>query len=64
MHGKLPSKKFHALLHEGCPLEAVGECLPAFAAYTGLVPAFCQAGFIVVARYSKGRPIYRYWIGG
>jgi hypothetical protein len=46
---------------EGYPVELEQE-MPALFAYTGLVSAFKQAGFVEVARRSERRPMMRYWI--
>lgn len=49
---------------EGYPVDPLGERLPDVLGYTGLVPAFLEAGFEEVARRSDRRPMFRYRIGG
>jgi GNAT superfamily N-acetyltransferase len=48
---------------EGYPVEPVeGKKMPPVFVYTGLAPAFIQAGFVEAGRRSEKRPIMRYYI--
>jgi GNAT superfamily N-acetyltransferase len=52
-----------AKIVEGYPVEPRKPEMPPVFAFTGLVSAFRQAGFVEVARRSETRPIMRYEIG-
>jgi hypothetical protein len=45
---------------EGYPIEPGRGRIPDAFAYTGLLPAFEDAGFVEVARRSETRPVMRY----
>jgi hypothetical protein len=47
---------------EGYPVEPKKGAIADASAYTGLVSAFRQAGFVPVIRRSETRPIMRYLI--
>jgi len=48
---------------EGYPVEPQeGKKMPPVFVYTGLAPAFLQAGFVEAGRRSEKRPIMRYYI--
>lgn len=49
---------------EGYPVEPGKGRVPAVSAYTGLVSAFCRAGFVEVLRRSATRPIMRCTVEG
>ena len=51
-----------AKIVEGYPVEPKKEAVADASAYTGLVSAFRQAGFVPVLRRSETRPIMRYLI--
>lgn len=55
------ARKHSARVVEGYPVELKTQWPDAFA-YTGLAPAFAEAGFKEVMRRSKTRPIMRYII--
>jgi GNAT superfamily N-acetyltransferase len=51
-----------AKIVEGYPVEPKKDAIADISAYTGLVSAFRQAGFVPVLRRSETRPIMRYLI--
>jgi GNAT superfamily N-acetyltransferase len=60
LHGVIDyARQQGANMLEGYPVDPKGESLPPVFVYTGLAPAFLQAGFVEVARRSPTRPIMR-----
>jgi hypothetical protein len=47
---------------EAYPIKPYSKNIPAAFAWTGIISAFEKAGFVVAKRWSKSRPIMRYYI--
>ncbi len=56
------AQKQGAKIVEAYPVEPKNDEMPAVFAWTGLAPAYHQAGFVEVARRSETRPIVRYFV--
>jgi GNAT superfamily N-acetyltransferase len=56
------AKEYGAEIVEGYPVQVRGRHMSGSEGFTGLVPAFKEAGFTEVLRRSPGRPIMRYSI--
>ena len=56
------AKRHGAKIVEGYPVEPKKDTIADTSAYTGLVSAFRQAGFVPALRRSETRPIMRYYI--
>lgn len=64
LHSAVEHAREHgASIVEGYPVEPRSDRLPDAFAWTGIVAAYRQAGFVEVARRSETRPIMRYVVG-